>query len=233
LIFVQPLSVRGQQAGLSAQVPDPALDNGRSGDRGSFGAQDARPEADRQDAGTGGVAELKAQIKEEEEASGFVPDLVIIDWLGEMVMRYNGLGDSDAAYRRCCEKFMSELVQFKEDHGCAILVLHQTNTKAQGLSATTPPNKTMAHEFRSFANKCDSCSVLGVMDRVSRVCWFIPDKSRRSASEDRKIRLNGKYMRFEDVSSTYTAYGPSFIKVTELEERERLAAAGRSNDGDY
>ena len=185
-----------------------------------------------EDAGTGGVVELKAQIAEEERDTGFVPDLVIIDWLGEMVMRYDLLGSTDASYRRCCEKFMSELVQFKEDHGCAILILHQTNTQAQAMSPGSVPNKTMSHEFRSFANKCDSCSVLGTKDRQINVCWFIPDKSRRSSSQDRKILLDGEYMKFRDVSAKYTVVGQTFIKTTDLEDQEEVAERNRNdNDG--
>lgn len=188
-----------------------------------------------EDAGTGGVAELKAQIAEEERETGFVPDLVIIDWLGEMVMRYDLLGSTDAAYRRCCEKFMSELVQFKEDHGCAILVLHQTNTKAQEMSPGSKPNKNMSHEFKSFPNKCDSCSVLGVMDRDIQVCWFIPDKSRRSHSKDRKVQLDGEYMKFRDVSKKFTVVGHTFISAQDLEDQETAAERNRTdgNEGDY
>jgi len=164
-----------------------------------------------ENAGTGGVAELKAQIDEEKRLTGFEPDLIIIDWLGEMVMRYAHLGNTDAAYRRCCEKFMSDLVQFKEDTGYAILVLHQSNTQAQALRPTSKPNKTMAHEFRSFANKCDSCSVLGTMDRTLRICYFIPDKSRRSNSEDRIIKLDGEFMRFYDVTLKYRNVNNAFV----------------------
>jgi len=164
-----------------------------------------------EDAGNGGVEELKAQIAEEKRETGFEPDLLIIDWLGEMVMRYDGLGNSDAAYRRCCEKFMSELVQFKEDTGYAILVVHQTNTHAQSLSPASKPNKTMAHEFRSFANKCDTCCVLGTMDRDEQVCWFVPDKSRRSNAPDRIIKLDGAYMRFSDATDEYEPMNNRFV----------------------
>jgi hypothetical protein len=185
-----------------------------------------------QDAGSGGVDELKAQIAAAERETGFVPDLIIIDWLGEMVMRYDKLGSNDAAYRRCCEKFMSELVQYKEDHDCGILILHQTNTKAQEMSPASAPNKTMSHEFRSFANKCDTCSVLGVMDREIKVCWFVPDKSRRSHSRDRKIQLDGEYMKFRDVSGEFTIVGNTFVEARELEAREEAAARNRT-DGDF
>lgn len=175
-------------------------------------------------AGNGGVAELKAHIAEEKRATGFEPDLIIVDWLGEMVQRYDLLGPSDAAYRRTCEKFMTEMVQYKEDTGYSFLILHQTNTHAQSLSCAAVPNKTMSHEFRSFSNRCDSCSVLGTMNKSQQICWFIPDKSRRSATNDRKVKLNGDYMRFEDVTNEYEVSNNTFVKISAV-VAEREAAA--------
>jgi hypothetical protein len=184
-----------------------------------------------EDAGTGGVEELKAQIAEEEKETGFFPDLIIVDWLGEMVTRYEKLGSGDSAKRQCHDKFMSEIVQYKEDRECSFLILHQTNTIAQSMSPGSKPDKTMSHEFRSFANKCDTCSVLGVMDHDLKVCWFIPDKSRRSQSITRKIKLDGEYMRFRDVSKEYTLVGHTFMSTRALEEQAAEAERNR-NDGD-
>jgi len=158
-----------------------------------------------EDAGTGGVRELTDHLDEERRETGWYPDLVMVDWLGEMVQRYEHMTSADSAYRRTCEKFMSELNQYKENEGndCTFLIFHQTNTQAQTRGPTHKPSKHDAHEFRSFPNKCDSCCVLGTMDRQLQVCWFIPGKDRRNKTDDRLIQLDGAYMRFNDVTEKF------------------------------
>jgi hypothetical protein len=168
-----------------------------------------------ENAGNGGPQEMFQHLREERESSGFWPDLIIVDWLGEMALRYSKqASEQDGGIRRTMEHFMSEFNQFKETPGneTTFLVLHQTSTNAQGAGPGYRPKRTDAHEFRSFANKCDSCCQIGTMDN-DNICWFIPGKVRRGQRTERIIKLNGEYMRFEDVSNQYQEHptGGSFI----------------------
>ena len=106
--------------------------------------------------------------------------------------------------------------------------MHQTNTKAQTSSPGYRPSKGDAHEFRAFGNKCDSCSVLGVMDPVLNVCLFVPDKIRRGARVDRVIQLNGSFMRFTDVTGKFTLVNGTFVDAA-----ARAAAEDDVEDDDY
>ena len=63
-----------------------------------------------EDAGTGGVPELTAQLAEEKRDTGWVADLVILDWLGEMAERYDNRPEGESWYRRLCESFMTEFI---------------------------------------------------------------------------------------------------------------------------
>jgi hypothetical protein len=168
-----------------------------------------------ENAGTGGPQELFQHLQEERRETGFWPDMVIVDWLGEMALRYEKrLKTQDNSLRITMESIMSDLNQFKETPGneTTFLVLHQTSTNAQGAGPGYRPNRTDAHEFRSFANKCDSCCQLGNMDSDG-LCWYIPGKIRRGQKTERILRLDPKYMRFEDVSDHYQAHpgGGGFI----------------------
>jgi len=183
-----------------------------------------------ENAGTGGVQELRSMTDEEFQETGFVPDMIITDWLGAMVSRYGALGATDAAYRRCCEKFMFDIVEWKEDKGHAHLVLHQTNTTAQEKSPAFEPNKNMAHEFKSFGNFTDTCSVLGKMDNELKVCHFIPDKSRRSLARSRLIQLEGEWMRFKDVTGEFEIFNNTFISTFDADARREEVAERRQNE---
>lgn len=158
-----------------------------------------------ENAGNGGPQELFQHLQEERRETGFWPDLVIVDWLGEMALRYeNARATPDGSLRYAMESIMSELNQFKETPGneTTFLVLHQTSTNAQAAGPNFRPKRTDAHEFRSFGNKLDSCCQLGTMDD-NGICFFIAGKVRRGQRHERIIKLNGEYMRFHDVSGEY------------------------------
>ncbi len=158
-----------------------------------------------ENAGNGGPEELFQHLQEERRESGFWPDLVIVDWLGEMALRWEGAERrEDGSQRFVMETIMSKLNQFKETPGneTTFLVLHQTSTNAQAAGPNYRPKRTDAHEFRSFGNKCDSCCQLGTMTDDG-LCFFVAGKARRGQRKDRIIKLNPEYMRFYDVSGEY------------------------------
>lgn len=182
-----------------------------------------------ENAGNGGPQELFQHLQEERRETGFWPDIVIVDWLGEMALRYEKrIGTQDGSMRHTMESFMSDFNQFKETPGneTTFLILHQTSTNAQAAGPGYRPKRTDAHEFRSFANKCDTCCQLGTMDN-DNMCWFIPGKIRRGQRHERIIKLDGRYMRFDDVSMQYqeSPTGGGFMSRSAADEYVRSREA--------
>lgn len=166
-----------------------------------------------EDAGSGGPTELFGILEQERrENDGWFPHLVIVDWLGEMVTRYKDYKNSDGEKRRWCDTFMSAFNQYKEipENPCSFLIAHQTNTQAQARPPSYVPSKHDAEEYRAFPNKTDGCCQLGVMDN-SKLCWFDPGKSRRSLTSTKIVELDGKLMRFTDVTDEYSMEQGLFV----------------------
>lgn len=186
-----------------------------------------------ENAGNGGPEELFQHLQEERRETGFWPDLVIVDWLGEMALRYEKAKmTSDGSLRYTMEQIMSDLNQFKETPGneTTFLVLHQTSTNAQAAGPNYRPKRTDAHEFRSFGNKCDSCCQLGTMTEDG-LCFFIAGKARRGQRRERIIKLNPEYMRFYDVSGEYQEH-PAGRGFMTHEAAGDYAAANEGMEGD-
>lgn len=192
-----------------------------------------------EDAGQNGPDELFAYLDEEREETGWYPDLIIIDWLGEMVTRFMGspLHNGRDDFRRVCENFMSKFNQYKENprNATTFLILHQTSTEANSFSPSKKPQRTDSYDFKAFANKCDTCSILGTMEAHTNLCWFIPGKSRRSAKVDRIVQLNGEYMRFIDVTDDYRVnpVGHGFISTSVEGTDQNAPPPGEVEDNLY
>ena len=176
-------------------------------------------------AGAGGVHEIIQHV-EDATAEGEKPALVIVDWFGAMVDRnhqYHPEVKPDLRYRVLGTQFMDMFNTYAKTSGVTFLLMHQLSTDAAGRSPSYQPKKTDALEMRTFSNKMDTCSALGVMDKKTHVCWFCPDKSRRSFAMPTKIELLGNLQRFVDVKDKYEIRNNAFVpkEVEDAEQRVR------------
>jgi len=183
-------------------------------------------------AGAGGVQEIIQHV-EDAIAEGERPSLVIVDWFGAMVDRnhqHHPEVSHDLRYRVLGTRFMDTFNAYAKDSGVSFLLMHQLTTDAAGRSPSYRPKKTDALEMRTFSNKMDTCSALGVMDKRSHVCWFCPDKSRRSFAQDTKIKLLGDLQRFVDVKDQYEIRNNSFVSKEVVDAEQELQAAQREKE---
>jgi len=178
-------------------------------------------------AGAGGVQEIIQQV-EDAIADGERPNLVIVDWFGAMVDRnhqYHPEVAGDQRYRVLGTQFMDTFNTYSKASGVTFLLLHQLSTEASAKSPGYQPKKTDALEMKTFGYKMDTCSAIGNMNKQNAVCWFCPDKSRRSWAQDTKIRLVGDLQRFVDVKDDYeirnNTFVPKEVADAEQESRER------------
>lgn len=155
--------------------------------------------------GFGGAGEVTGHCDQMIKA-GEKPGLVIIDWFGAMVDR-NAIGDDrvvlETRYRTLAPRLIDELGIYGRETGISFLILHQLSTKACERKPGIKPQKTDAHEMKSFPFMMDTCSCIGTMNKAEKVCWFVPDKSRRSDAPDTIIKLLGEHQRFIDVQDDY------------------------------
>jgi hypothetical protein len=182
-------------------------------------------------AGAGGVPEIIQHI-ETAIAEGERPDLVIVDWFGAMVDRNHQFRSDiphDLRYRVLGTQFMDMFNMYAKKSGVSFLLLHQLSTEASSHSSGHRPKKTDALEMKTFSNKMDTCAALGVLDKRTHVCWFCPDKSRRSFAQDIKIRLQGELQRFVDVKDEYEVRNNVFVP-TEVPDAEREAQREKEYD---
>jgi len=160
----------------------------------------------KEDHGFGGAQEVIGYSKQEDEA-GEGADLIVLDWFGAMVDRNaysNPKINADNRYQSLAPNFIDELATYCREVDKAVLMLHQLTTEACAKPPGRKPSKTDAYMFRAFSYFMDSCSCLGTMTKDRQVCWFVPDKSRRSSVQDTKIKLFGNLQKFVDVEAEYT-----------------------------
>jgi RecA/RadA recombinase len=171
---------------------------------------------DRSSAGDNAV-EIGARIQRD-VGRGQKPDLVIIDWIWILAMRYAATkrlkgGDE----RRALLDLIDQFKGMASEHGTSILLLNQLSTEAAKKSAGTKPQWFNSAEAGNFAWLLAYCFAIGTAD-ANGYCYLVGSKARGTRKQDTIMRLNGELNRFDSTDTTYT-YDPrrkGFVDKTKL-----------------
>lgn len=130
------------------------------------------------------TGEIIAMIEEVMEA-GFMPNFIILDWLGKLVTQFMRSGSSEQAFHERAEELKADLNSFGRANDISIIYLHQTDTIAQHREPAYKPTKNDADKYRSFANDLEACICLGTATKFDdglQVAWLGADKARNMQS---------------------------------------------------
>ena len=126
------------------------------------------------------------EIIEKVMDTGFVPQFVIIDWLGKLVLDFmRGSENDNAGFYLKAEDLKATLNTFFRAHNISAFYLHQTDTEAQNREPGFKPGKNNADKYRAFANDLESCLVLGTATKFDdglQVAWMGAPKARMMQS---------------------------------------------------
>lgn len=126
------------------------------------------------------------EIIEKVMDTGFIPQFVIIDWLGKLVLDFMRGSESDnAGFYLKAEDLKATLNTFFRAHNISAFYLHQTDTEAQNREPGFKPGKNNADKYRAFANDLESCLVLGTATKFDdglQVAWMGAPKARMMQS---------------------------------------------------
>jgi len=169
--------------------------------------------------GVGGPSELIAHLKDLEK-DGEMPDILIIDWLGAAVQRWDPSTMSQVVARGDFHsRAMAWLLDLRgflnavpvDKKKPVLVVEHQTSTNAQERPPAYKPLTTDSMEFRTFQNYMDMCYQMGTRCKESLCSWFIHGKVRRGRPMECIIQLNPEYLEVEDVSDSYSMLDGRFV----------------------
>ena len=128
------------------------------------------------------VVEIIKQVMD----TGFMPQFVIIDWLGKLVLDFMRGSESDnQGFYMKAEDLKATLNTFFRANGISAIYLHQTDTTAQNREPGYKPRKNDADKYRAFANDLESCVCIGTatkFDNGLQVAWIGADKARMMQS---------------------------------------------------
>lgn len=140
--------------------------------------------------------------------TGFVPQFVIIDWLGKLVLDFMRASEgNNSDFYMKAEDLKATLNTFFRANNMSAIYLHQTDTETQNREPGYKPRKNNADKYRAFANDLESCICIGTatkFDNGLQVAWIGADKARMMQS--------GKYV--------MAKIDGSHAKITECEEGE-------------
>lgn len=140
--------------------------------------------------------------------TGFIPQFVIIDWLGKLVLDFMRGSESDnAGFYMKAEDLKATLNTFFRANNMSAFYLHQTDTEAQNREPGFKPGKNNADKYRAFANDLESCLVLGTATKFDdglQVAWMGAPKAR--------MMVSGKYL--------MAKIDGGHARITECEEGE-------------
>lgn len=142
------------------------------------------------------------------EKSGRKVKFLVLDWLGEMVtiLASREGRDIEKDFRSIAMRELKDLRTYCKTNGIVLVVFHQLRADLVGAPPVRKPHTNEAMYWGGFATNQDMSFALGTM-RASRVCWFIPGKSRTGVPRHHKIRLDGDHVRF--VMADNYIQGPS------------------------
>ena len=140
--------------------------------------------------------------------TGFIPQFVIIDWLGKLVLDFMRASEgNNSDFYMKAEDLKATLNTFFRANNMSAIYLHQTDTVTQAREPAYKPKKNDADKYRAFANDLESCICIGTatkFDNGLQVAWIGADKARMMQS--------GKYV--------MAKIDGGCAKITECEEGE-------------
>ena len=142
------------------------------------------------------------QAIDESIDSGFVPKLVIIDWLGAVVSEFLAAATgTDKSYPIMAQEVQDKLNAYAKSRGISLFYLHQSSNEAGAKQPAYKPNMFDAYFFKGFAQKLEYCLEIGVRSKQPDgrfACWLNCDKVR--SSEPHKsavILMDGANAKFD------------------------------------
>ena len=118
--------------------------------------------------------------------TGFIPQFVIIDWLGKLVLDFMRCSESNnQEFYMKAEDLKATLNTFFRANNMSAFYLHQTDTETQNREPGYKPRKNNADKYRAFANDLEACICIGTatkFDNGLQVAWIGADKARMMRS---------------------------------------------------
>jgi hypothetical protein len=154
--------------------------------------------------GTGGADEVMMFVERNIRA-GWVPDMIVIDWLGLMVNRcIVPLGGKNDDARQRYYLTMDKCNVIKERYGVSVVVLHQIapSVMADKTPAYIPDDK-VSQDCKSLSQLTDYTFVYGKRCNKTNCMYHNMAKVRHGARTVRIVRMLPEYNRLEDVSELY------------------------------
>lgn len=128
------------------------------------------------------VVEIIQQVMD----TGFIPQFVIIDWLGKLVLDFMRASEgNNSEFYMKAEDLKATLNTFFRANNMSAIYLHQTDTATQAREPAYKPKKNDADKYRAFANDLESCICIGTatkFDSGIQVAWIGADKARMMQS---------------------------------------------------
>ena len=124
------------------------------------------------------VVEIIKQVMD----TGFIPQFVILDWLGALVLDFMRCSSGDKqAFHLKAEDLKYTLNKFFRANNISAIYLHQTDTATQHREPAYKPRKNDSDNYHAFANNLEACICIGTatkFDDGMQVAWMGADKAR-------------------------------------------------------
>lgn len=170
---------------------------------------------ERRGVGNGGVPELQSALDDCKRKGNHV-GLVIIDQFLPMVTRYCQAQGLDLAsnQRVVMYSMVSALERMAQPNvmNCAVVLLHQVGTHAQGASWRRRPEKADAAEYKGFDQFMQACVAFGKQDGNHR-CWFKSVKARDAEEQAIVVEVHKDYRINFDEDGGYKPGSKCFVKA--------------------
>jgi hypothetical protein len=125
---------------------------------------------------------------------GMFPDLIILDWWGNMkdALEANTFQTADnSGQRRFSRNLLTEIRRGAEDYGVVPVIFHQLSGEASAKSSTSIPSTHSAQEDKNFNNMFDYCFAISQRDS-DEIATLNVDKARGAARTKVAIQLDAR-----------------------------------------
>ena len=173
--------------------------------------------------GSGGAEELATLVRDLTQ-QGEKPELLIVDWLWPMMLRYVGArGEDEAQARVYVTSQMDKFCNMASEYGINVWINHMLDAASTKKKAGATLSFTGSAEAKNFAWLLSGCFALSAIDikdpRKHPIVTLTISKSRSQRASYRFIELHGELCSFKDVSDQ-----------VELDERsDDIVDKGESN----
>lgn len=170
----------------------------------------------------GGSVQDIIDIIDQAVASGFKPDVVLVDWLGAAVMDFMRVSSTDKSYPLAAEELQDTLNKYGKANKITFIYLHQTSNAAQNQPPSYKPTKNDSYQYGAFANKLETCLQIGTSTTQkddTRICWLVVGKARNAVpGKAQIIRLNGRMARMEmtEPGEFVIGVGGQFVSIADM-----------------